>query len=195
VANRAAVLQRQLGGGDRERLDQYFTSVREVERRLLVAEEWERKPKPKVEAPVPKDGEYLLEKLGAMYDLAQIAFTTDSTRLITILVKLDGFSEHIPGVGTESHNLSHHVGREDKLRELKNLERAQFQQLSALLKRLQSSTEGGATLLDRTQVLYGSNLGNGNNHDTKNMPMLRWGRHSCLPGRRWLQARPASGIR
>ncbi len=172
VAARAAALQKQLGSGDRERLDQYFTSVREVERRLLIAEEWERKPKPKVDVPVPKDGEYLLEKLGAMYDLAQLAFATDSTRLISILVKLDGFSEHIPGVGTESHNLSHHVGREDKLRELKNLELAQFQQLAALFKRLQSSKEGGATLLDRTQVLYGSNLGNGNNHDTKNMPML-----------------------
>lgn len=172
VSERAATLQKQVGSADRERLDQYFTSVREVERRLLAAEEWERKPKPKVDVPALKDGEYLLEKLSAMYELAQLAFTTDSTRLITILVKLDGFSEHIPGVGTESHNLSHHVGREDKLNELKNLELAQFKQLAELLKRLQSNKEGGATLLDRTQVLYGSNLGNGNNHDTKNMPML-----------------------
>ena len=172
VATRAAALQKQLGSGDRERLDQYFTSVREVERRLLVAEEWERKPKPKVDVPAPKDGEYLLEKLGAMYDLAHLAFVTDSTRLITLLVKLDGFSEHIPGVGTEAHNLSHHVGREDKIKELKNLELAEFQQLNALLTRLQSSKEGGGTLLDRTQILYGSNLGNGNNHDTHNLPML-----------------------
>ena len=172
VADRAAALQKQLGRADRERLDQYFTSVREVERRLLIAEEWERKPKPKVDAPAPKDGEYLLEKLGAMYDLAQLAFTTDSTRLITLLVKLDGFSEHIPGVSTESHNLSHHVGREDKLLELKNLELAQFQQLVRLLTRLKSSKEGGATLLDRTQILYGSNLGNGNNHDNHNLPVM-----------------------
>ena len=172
VASRAAALQKQLGAADRERLDQYFTSVREVERRLLIAEEWERKPKPKVDVPAPKDGEYLLEKLGAMYDLAHLAFAADSTRLITLFIKLDGFSEHIPGVNSESHNLSHHVGREDKLRELKNLELAEFQQLSALLTKLQSSKEGDATLLDRTQVLYGSNLGNGNNHDTKNLPVL-----------------------
>jgi hypothetical protein len=172
VAGRAAALQNQLGSADRERLDQYFTSVREVERRLLVAEEWERKPRPKVDVPEPKDGEYLLEKLGAMYDLAHLAFSTDSTRLITLLVKLDGFGEHIPGVGTEAHNLSHHVGREDKIKELKALELAEFQQLNALLTRLQSAREGGGTLLDRTQVLYGSNLGNGNNHDTRNLPML-----------------------
>lgn len=172
VADRAAALQKQLGSADRERLDQYFTSVREVERRLLIAEEWERQPKPKVDAPVPTDGEYLLEKLGAMYDLAHLALATDSTRLITLFIKLDGFSSHIPGVSSESHNLSHHVGREDKLRELKNLELAEFQQLNALLTRLRSTEEGGSTLLDRTQVLYCSNLGNGNNHDTKNLPIL-----------------------
>jgi hypothetical protein len=172
VAERAAALQKQLGSADRAQLDQYFTAVREVERRLVIAEEWERKPKPKVDAPAPKDGEYLLDKLGAMYDLAHLAFTTDSTRLITLFIKLDGFSEHIPGVGTEAHNLSHHVGREDSLKQLMNLELAEFQQLKSLLTKLQASKEDSSTLLDRTQVLYGSNLGNGNNHDTKNLPIL-----------------------
>lgn len=172
VAARAATLQKQLGSADRERLDQYFTSVREVERRLVIAEEWERKPKPKIDVPAPKDGEYLLEKLGAMYDLAHLAFATDSTRLITLMIRLDGFGEHIPGVSSESHNLSHHVGREDKLAQLKNLELAEFRQLAALLAKLRSAKEGDATLLDRTQVLYGSNLGNGNNHDNKNLPVL-----------------------
>jgi len=172
VAARAATLQKQLGSADRERMDQYFTSVREVERRLLIAEQWERKPKPKVDVPAPSDGEYLLEKLGAMVDLAHLAFATDSTRLITLMIRLDGFSEHIPGVSGESHNLSHHVGREDKLEQLKNLELAEFHQLAALLAKLKASKEGENTLLDRTQVLYGSNLGNANNHDTHNLPML-----------------------
>lgn len=172
VAGRSAALQKQLGRADQERMDQYFTAVREVERRLLIAEEWERTPKPTVESPAPRDGEYLLEKMGAMYDLVHLALATDSTRLITVFIKLDGFSEHIPGVNSESHNLSHHVGREDKLQELKNLETAEFQQLRGLLAKLHSSREGEATLLDRTQVLYGSNLGNGNSHDTRNLPIL-----------------------
>ncbi len=172
VAARAAALQKQVGAADRERLDQYFTSVREVERRLVLAEEWERKPKPKVDAPAPKDGEYLLEKLGAMYDLAHLAIATDSTRLITLMIRLDGFGEHIPGVSSESHNLSHHVGREDKLEQLKNLELAELKQLAALLTKLNASKEDGDTLLDRTQILYGSNLGNGNNHDNKNLPVI-----------------------
>ena len=172
VAERAAALQKKLGQADKERLDQYFTSVREVERRLEIAEEWERKPKPQVDAQPPADAEYLPDKLTTVYDLIHLALATDSTRLISLLIKLDGFSAHIPGVSTESHNLSHHVGREDKLKQLMNLELAQFKALAGLLKALRETQEAESTLLDRTMLLYGSNLGNGNNHDTKNMPIL-----------------------
>lgn len=172
VAQRAATLQKKLGKADRERIDQYFTSVREVERRLEIAEEWEQKPKPNVDVPSPKDSEYLLEKIAAMYDLIRLALETDSTRLITLLIKLDGFSAHIPGVSTEAHNLSHHVSRPDKKKELKNLETAEFKELARLLDGLANVKEGNDNLLDRTMLLYGSNLGNGNNHDTKNLPML-----------------------
>ena len=169
VATRASALQKTLGSADKERLDQYFTSVREVERRLLVSEEWERKPKPKVDAPVPVESEYLLEQIGAMYDLAHIALTTDTTRLVTIFMRLDGFS----GRGlTDPHGLSHHANRADKLDELKNLELSQFILLAGLLKRLHTTMDGDATLLERTQVLYGSNLGNGSSHDTKNLPVI-----------------------
>ena len=172
VSERAAALQKQLGSADRDRLDQYFTSVREVEKRLLISEEWEHKPKPRLDVPPPKDGESLLEKLGAMYDLAHLAFATDSTRLVTLMIQLQFFSENIPGVSSETHNLSHHAGREDKLNELKNLELAEFRELNRLLGKLHASKEDGGTLLDRTQVLYGSNLSNGNNHDNRNLPIL-----------------------
>jgi hypothetical protein len=172
VADRAATLRKSLGPGDRDRIDQYFTSVREVERRMLVSEEWEHKPKPKPEAPEPKDQEYLLEKLGAMYELAHLAFATDSTRLITLMIKLDGFSEHLPGVGMEAHNLSHHVGRPEAIEQLQSLELAEFKELAKLLGKLAAVKEDGQTLLDRTVVFYGSNLGNGNNHDTKNLPVF-----------------------
>ena len=172
VAQRASALQNKLGQADKERIEQYFTSVREVERRLQIAEEWEHKPKPQVTVPSPKDSEYLLEKIAAMYDLICLSLETDSTRLVTLLIKLDGFSAHIPGVSTEAHNLSHHVSRPDKKKELKNLETAEFKELARLLDGLASVKEGGQSLIDSTMVLYGSNLGNGNNHDTKNLPML-----------------------
>lgn len=172
VAERAATLSQQLGPGDRARMDQYFTSVREVERRLLVSEGWADKPKPDPGKPSPTDSEYLLDKLAAMYELSHLAFATDSTRLITLLIKLDGFSTHIPGVSTEAHNLSHHVGRPEKIRELHNLELAEFKELTRLLEKLSAAREDGNSLLDRTSVFYGSNLGNGNNHDTHNLPVL-----------------------
>jgi len=172
VADRATSLRQRLGTVDRDRMDQYTESVREVERRLLTAEEWEHKPKPKVDAAPPKDEEYLLEKLGAMLDLISLALATDSTRLITLMIRLDGFGAHVPGVSDECHNLSHHVGREDKIRQLTQLELAQFRALGSFLTRLREAREGEESLLDRTMVLYGSNLGNGNNHDNKNMPIL-----------------------
>ena len=172
MAERSAALRRELGGADRDRLDQYFTAVREVERRLLIAEEWERRPKPTVSVPPPRDGEYLIEQLKSMYDLAHLALSTDSTRLITLFVRLDGFSGNTPGVTYESHNLSHHTNRPEALEQLKNLELAEFRQLAAFLGKLQSVREGEGTLLDQTQVLYGSNLGNANSHDNKNLPIL-----------------------
>lgn len=172
VADRAQSLRGRLGPGDRELIDQYFTSVREVERRLLVSEEWAQKPKPAPGAPSPSDSEYLLEKLAAMYELSHLAFATDSTRIISLMIKLDGFSSHIPGVGSEAHNLSHHVGRPEKISELKNLELAEFKELGRLLDKLSVAKDQGDTLLDRTMVFYGSNLGNGNNHDTHNLPVL-----------------------
>ena len=172
VADRAASLRRSLGPGDCDRMEQYFTSVREVERRLLAAEEWEGKPRPKPDAPEPKDQEYLLEKLAAMYELAHLAIATDSTRLVTLMIKLDGFAEHIPGVSLEAHNLSHHGSRPEALAQLKTLELAEFTALATLLGRLAASREQESSLLDRTVVFYGSNLGNGNSHDTRNLPVL-----------------------
>ena len=172
VADRAESLRKALGPGDRDRMDQYFTSVREVERRMLVAEEWEHKPKPKPEGSEPKDQEYLLDKLAAMYELIHLALATDSTRLVTLMIKLDGFSEHIPGVSLEAHNLSHHVNRPEAIEQLTNLELAEFKELAKLLGRLAAAKEGGQTLLDRTVVFYGSNLGNGNNHDNHNLPIF-----------------------
>lgn len=114
----------------------------------------------------------LLDKLAFMYDLIHLSLATDSTRLITVMIKLDGFSEHIPGVSLEAHNLSHHVNRPEAIEQLTNLELAEFKELAKLLGRLAAAKEGGQSLLDRTVVFYGSNLGNGNNHDNRNLPVF-----------------------
>ena len=178
VADQTRRLQRDLGPRDRERLDQYLTGVRDLENRLGQAAEWERKPRPVVEdkPPVdPADPREYLEKVRLMYDLARLAFETDSTRLIALL--LDSVNSPAITVGGETmtdgyHAISHHGRNADKLRQLDLVDRAHMRLLGKLFTDLKARPEGGETLLDRTMVLYGTNLGNANTHVTTNLPTL-----------------------
>jgi hypothetical protein len=116
-----------------------------------------------------------VEKTRLMYDLAKVALETDSTRLVTIM--LDGVNSpalELPGVEITDgyHSLSHHGRSEAKLRPLEAIERAQLRLLDGLLRGLRAVMEDGASLLDRTMVLYGSNLGDANTHVTTNLPVL-----------------------
>src|SRR5438552_4988865 len=114
MAGQAKDLQRKVGPRDRERLDQYFTSVRDLEQRLQMSREWERKPKPKVSAPVPldpADPKAYMDKVKLMYDMARLAFETDSTRSISLLLdSVNSPAIEFGDVKTTDgyHNLSHH---------------------------------------------------------------------------------------
>jgi hypothetical protein len=178
VAEQAKDLQRDVGASDRSRLDQYFTSVRDLEHRLLESREWERKPKPVVSMPPPGEmgsPTLYMEKLKAMYDLARLAFETDSTRAITLMLN----SVATPVVSIEGatitdsyHNLSHHGKAEEKLTQLRVLDEWHMKLLNQLFTDLAAVKEGGERLLDRTMILYGSNLGDANAHSTTNLPTL-----------------------
>ncbi len=178
VADQTRGLQRNLGARDRERLDQYFTGVRDLEQRLGQAAEWERKPKPVVneQPPVdPADARDYLEKVRLMFDMARLAFETDSTRLIALL--LDGVNSPAIRVENETfsdgyHAISHHGKSPEKLRQLELVDRAHMKLLDRLFTDLKSRKEGGETLLDRTMVLFGTNLGDANAHVTTNLPTL-----------------------
>jgi len=178
VADQAKTLQRKVGARDRDRLDQYFTSVRELERNLNMSREWEYKPKPCVKASIPLDPasprEYMA-KVKLMYDMARLAFETDSTRLVALL--LDGVNS--PALDLEDikitdgyHNLSHHGRSEAKLAQLKAIDQWHMKLLASLFGELKAVREQEDTLLDRTMVLYGTNLGNANTHVTTNLPTL-----------------------
>jgi len=178
VAENAHDLERNLGPRDRDRLDQYMTGVREMERRMVVARAWERKPKPKATEPEPVDppsSTAYMARTRLMYDMARLALETDSTRLITIF--LDSFSSpaiQVKGMEITDgyHNLSHHGQNESKLAQLRAIDAEHMKLLAELLGKLKSSQESQETLLDRTMVLYGSNLGDANTHATTNMPIL-----------------------
>jgi hypothetical protein len=178
VADQAQALQRNVGSRDRERLDQYFTSVRELERRMAMSREWEHKPKPQVRAPVPLDPasprEYM-EKVKLMYDMARLAFETDSTRLVALLLdSVNSPAIEIEGVKITDgyHNLSHHGRSETKLAQLKAIDEWHMKLLANLFSELKGVRENDDTLLDRTMILYGTNLGNANTHVTTNLPTL-----------------------
>jgi hypothetical protein len=178
VADQTRSLQRDLGARDRERLDQYFTGVRDLEKHMDSAKEWEHKPKPVVKAEIPTDPsdprEYM-EKVQLMYEMARLAFETDSTRAVTLM--LDSVNSPVLDIeGTHItdgyHSLSHHGKNVGKLSQLEAIDREHMKLLGQLMAALKSTSEGGQPLLDRTMIVYGSNLGNANTHVTTNLPVL-----------------------
>jgi BMFP domain-containing protein YqiC len=178
VAGQAKDLQRNVGSRDRDRLDQYFTSVRDLEQRLKAAREWERKPKPKVSAHVPldpSDPKDYMEKVKLMYDMTRLAFETDSSRSISLMLdSVNSPAIEFGDVKTSDgyHSLSHHGKSKEKLSQLKAIDEWHMKLLGELFTNLKATHEEGDTLLDRTMILYGSNLGNANTHVTTNLPTL-----------------------
>jgi hypothetical protein len=170
---------RNLGSDDKSRLDQYLTSVREVEARLLTAREWELKPKPATTQLPPadiQDKKLFFEKFDLMLAMAQLALESDSTRIVTLMV--DAFATPVfklnPDQNTTDgyHNLSHHGQSVEKVKQLEDADRQQMALLNKLLQNLAAKPDGDAHLLDRTMILYGSNMGDANTHDNSNLPIL-----------------------
>ena len=168
-----------LGRSDQARLEQYFTSIREVEERLAAARRWEQRPKPAATQPAPpdlQDKRLFFEKFDLMLAMAQLAFESDSTRIVTLMV--DAFRTPVFQLDNQRnstegyHNLSHHGQSEEKVKQLEAADHLQMALLRKLLGNLAGKQERGQRLLDSTMVLYGSNLGDANLHDNRNLPIL-----------------------
>jgi hypothetical protein len=175
VLEEARGFQRGLGILDRRKLDEYFSSVREVEQRMIKAQDWTQRPKPQVDAKPPTDIASSVEvpaRVRLMIDLMHLALQTDSTRFITFALNGLNAVPVIPGVTQDWHNLSHHGQDPAKLAELRVIEVEQMRLFGELLARLKNTQEAGESLLDRTIVLFGSNLGNASSHDNKNLPII-----------------------
>jgi len=175
VRDQAKAMQPALGGGDREKLDEYFNSVRELEQRLVQAEEWSKKPKPKVDAKPPRnitDGIDLIGKSRIWFDLIHLALQTDSSRIITLDLLGTSGVPPIAGVTYGHHDLTHNGRDPIKIEQLKKLELEKMKVFNVFLKQLKDTKEDGATLLDRTMVFFSSNLGDASTHGVKNLPVL-----------------------
>ena len=164
VGEQSKRLNRELSKGDQRRMDQYFTSVRELEQRLHSSEAWEYKPKPVVKEKPPEDiddAREFVQRTRLTLDVVKLAFETDSTRVVTFFIDT-----------TVIHNITHHGGRPEVIAELRKHEEGQFEALSGFLTQLTESKEEGETLLDRTMVLYGTCMGSANSHSNVNLPAL-----------------------
>ncbi len=164
VGDQTKRLNRSLSKSDQARMDEYLTSVRELESRLHSSEEWEHKPKPVVAAKAPDDiddAREFVAKTRLMLDVMKLALETDSTRVISLFIDT-----------TVIHGITHHGGRPDVITDLRAKEEAQFAALGDFLTALAGTKEENETLLDRTMVLYGTPMGSANSHDNNNLPVL-----------------------
>lgn len=189
VLGQAKKLHGELGKRDQEKLDEYFSAVRDLEGRLVQNEEWAQKPKPKIDAKPPTDIQKRTDAIGKMklmQDLIVLALQTDSTRTLTL--RLNGMNAvpEIAGVKNDWHNLSHHGQDEAKIEELKVIELAEYATFAEFLTKLKTTQDNGRPLLDSTSVLFGSNLGNASAHQTANLPIIlagggyKHGRHIAI---------------
>lgn len=175
VRGQANALKSDLGAQDRQRLDEYLTSVRELEQRLVQDEAWAKTPKPKVDVEPPTDIPNPADLVGRsrlLFDLTSLALQTDSTRLVTIMLAGSTYVPVIPGVSLGHHDLSHHGKDPGKLEQLKLVELEVMKLMQYLLATLSGKQEEGESLLDRTIVFFGSNLGDASSHSVKNLPVL-----------------------
>jgi hypothetical protein len=175
VLEKANRLVERSEGEDRQRLNQYFQSLRELEVRLQRSIEWENRPKPEVDYAQPKDiadANQVIAKSKLMFDLVRLALQTDSTRVVTLSLSTFSIVPQVPGVKNETHGLTHHGNEAEKIAELRKIEEAQFSVFGEFLSMLADTAEAGGSLLDHTQVLYGSCLGNANSHSNQNLPLI-----------------------
>ena len=163
VSARASRLSSQISSADRQRVEEYFESVRDVERQLQMAREWVRRPKPAAIGGEPKDiGDVKEQKarFQLMIDMIHLALVIDSTRTASVMT----FGMH--------HDLSHHGKEPKKLAACRQVEVELIQSFAGLLAKLKETREGGSTLLDSTMVMMTSNLRDGNTHWTYNLPVI-----------------------
>lgn len=175
VRAQAKSLQAGLSANDRHKLEEYLTSIRELEAQMANDQAWALKPKPNVDAPAPEDIANPADLIGRtrlLFDLTHLAIKTDSTRLITIMLAGMTASPLIEGVSLGHHDLSHHGRDPGKLAQLKIVEIETMKTVRELLAKLRQSNEGEANLLDRTIIYLGSNLGDASSHSTKNLPVF-----------------------
>ncbi len=186
IKEQAAALQNRVGKEDRERLEQYFTSIRDLEDRIKVESEWVDRPKPKVARPdfgagsprdrIAPDGRGYSEYTRLMFDMIALAFQTDSTRVVSHIPRTEGDEARCYGYLTKSkwdlHTITHHNEQEDKLVVWRQLDALYLAEWAYLLGKLKGIKEGNGTVLDNTMAAWATTNGGYNAHDSTMLPLI-----------------------
>lgn len=170
VHDQAKSFERKLNKQDQHKLDEYLTSVRDVEQRLEMRRNWIDVPKPDAPLPAPKNRN-LVEDLPLLYDLIALALQTNSTRIATLELGGD-FNPADLGVKGGYHGLSHHGQLKERIEALITLETYQVEQFVRFVEKLSSIEEADGRLIDKTSVLFGSGMGNANSHTNTSLPVI-----------------------
>jgi hypothetical protein len=170
VREEANRLSRQVNKEDKDKLNEYLTSVRDVEKRLELRQRWTSQPKP--QAPFEKpSNRNAVEDLPLLYELIALALHTDSTRIATLEIGGDFMPQHL-GIKKDYHGLSHHGNDAEAIASLITLEKYQIEHLGKFLTRLSKMNDGERSLLDSTTVLFGSGMGDANSHKNSDLPII-----------------------
>ena len=186
VLDDARSVNAKLDGRDRQKLDQYLTSVREIETRIDNSTRL-KVNNPDVDAPAGIPDSYE-EHVALMFDMLALAFQTDSTRVATLLISREGSNRSFADIGIASghHDLSHHKNTPDIVEKVKQIDRWYVTRFAKFLEKMQSTEDvDGKSLLDHSMILYGSGNADGNRHTHENLPVVLAGGGSgaMKPGR------------
>jgi hypothetical protein len=170
VLEEANRLSKQVNKEDKDKLDEYLTSVRDVEKRLELRQRWTNQPKPKAPFDKPANRN-AVEDLPLLYEMIALALQSDSTRIATLEIGGDFMPQHL-GIKKDWHGLSHHGNAPEAIADLITLEKYQIEHYGKFVARLAKMNDGERTLLDSTTVLFGSGMGDGNSHKNSDLPIL-----------------------
>ena len=175
LKTQARTLQNSGSSEDRQKLEAYFEAVRAAEIELSKVRDWMDRPKPSVDSVPPVDSADPADILGRIdlwLELMPLILATDSSRVVSLMIQDHGVVPKLPGVTADQHNLSHHGQDPGKIAQLRRLETEIVKRFGLLMDSLDSQKENDSSLLDQTQILFGSNLGNANSHNAENLPIL-----------------------
>jgi Protein of unknown function (DUF1552) len=177
VSERTSQLSSDLGPSDKRKLDEYLTSIREIERRIERSEQDMAHLTPGIDKPTGVPVEYP-DYVNLMFDLQLIAFQTDQTRIVTMMMGREGSMRTYPEIGIPDphHPLTHHRGNPDWIEKVTQVNSLHVKLFAGFIDKLKSTPDGDGSLLDHSMIVYGSSLSDGNRHAHDDLPVVMFGR-------------------